>query len=261
MPEQKVSRAELERLLPGAEVHIFDTIGSTNQWLLERAERSFGDVFCLAHTQHLGRGRRGKGWQSPRGSFYGSAMLPMRGSAARIGPFSLAVASALAGVLEGFGVRGTGLKWPNDVQVDGKKIAGILLELSPHSLRSGAELSHRLVIGIGLNLEPVAADVGQAATSLREVLRGEMPTLQTVAAGIWTALRRCRDQFEAHGFAPFQPFWAERDALVDRVVLVTQGDARWRGTVLGLNPDGSLRVKADGVEHAISAGEVTVRAQ
>ncbi|MEM7379306.1 MAG: biotin--[acetyl-CoA-carboxylase] ligase [Pseudomonadota bacterium] len=252
-------QATLGAGLPDCEVTVLPEVGSTNQWLLDRAAHAVGDTFCLAMRQTAGRGRRGKGWVSPAGNFYGSASLTVRGEPAAIGPFSLAAATALAGVLSDLGVSPIGLKWPNDVQVDGCKLAGILLELSPHA--NPATGSQRVVVGIGLNVEPVEGDTGQRTTSVREAVPAAVLPLDALAYRIWTALRACRDRFEHRGFAGFQDDWAARDVLAGQPVTVLQGETRWHGTARGVNADGTLRVDSGDGERAVSAGEVSVRAR
>ncbi|MEM9601236.1 MAG: biotin--[acetyl-CoA-carboxylase] ligase [Pseudomonadota bacterium] len=259
MSDAAALQATLRAGLPDCAVTVLAEVGSTNQWLLDRAESAVGDAFCLALRQTAGRGRRGKDWLSPVGNFHGSASLTVRGEPAAIGPFSLAAATALAGVLEDLGVSPIGLKWPNDVQVDGRKIAGILLELSAHA--NPATGSQRVVVGIGLNVEPVESDTGQPTTSVRETVPTVVPPIDEIAYRIWTALRACRDRFERRGFPGFRDDWRARDVLAGLPVTVLQGEARWHGTARGVNADGTLRVDSGDGERAVSAGEVSVRAR
>ncbi|MEM6986825.1 MAG: biotin--[acetyl-CoA-carboxylase] ligase, partial [Pseudomonadota bacterium] len=170
MLDPNALEAAIRAELPEVPVSVLESVGSTNQWLLDRSENENGDRFCLALEQTSGRGRRGKSWRSPVGNFYGSASLPLAADAAEMGPFSLAVATVVAEVLEQLGIANVRLKWPNDVCVADKKIAGILLELSQHRTHHGGRRQQRVVVGIGLNVVPVKDDVGQSVTSLQDCL-------------------------------------------------------------------------------------------
>ncbi len=264
MPEQLGAfaiQALIEPALPACSVTVLDEVGSTNQWLIDAQPSGTQDHFCLALQQRSARGRRGKGWESPLGNFYGSASLAIDASPSAVGPFSLAVACTVAETLEDAGVTGVRLKWPNDVQVDGRKIAGILLELPPVTPSlSHTHSTQRVVVGVGINVESMTADVGQPVASLREQLGDFTPSLATLAASLWSGLRAARTRFVAEGFAAFADSWHQRDALHGADVNVLQGATQWQGRVVGIAPDGSLRVERDGIETRVNAGEVSVRA-
>ena len=138
----------LQAEAPMAPVHCFPVIDSTNQYLLERVNTLSSGESCLAECQTAGRGRRGKPWVSPFGC---QLILSMywrleQGMAAAMG-LSLAVGVAVVEALESLGYPGVALKWPNDLYYQGRKLAGILVEMS-----GSAGASCHLVIGVGLNL-------------------------------------------------------------------------------------------------------------
>lgn len=265
MPEQLGSfalQAVIQSALPDSCVTVLEQVGSTNQWLLDSQPSDRLDHFCLALTQSAGRGRRGKDWQSPVGHFYGSASLVVSLPPSALGPLSLAIACTVAEVLEGFGVAGIRLKWPNDIQIDGQKLAGILLELPPSApnARSNTERVQRVVVGLGVNRVPLGESVGQSATSLTHALAGDAPPLDAMASCLWAAMRDCRSVFEDRGFAAFEAAWRERDCLSGQDVTVLQGETRWVGRADGVTSDGNLRVLTHDGSREVSAGEVSVRA-
>ena len=122
-------------------------------------------LVIVAEQQTAGRGRRGRAWVSPGENLYYSLAITV-GGARELEGLSLVVGLAVLRALESLGVRDAGLKWPNDLLQGGKKIAGILLELSGDP----ADLCH-VVIGIGINVNmKTVTDIGQPWTSLREAL-------------------------------------------------------------------------------------------
>ncbi|MCB1639256.1 MAG: biotin--[acetyl-CoA-carboxylase] ligase, partial [Thiothrix sp.] len=122
-------------------IHIFQALDSTNRWLLEQGKG--GDV-CLAETQTAGRGRYGKSWQSPAGNIYCSVRWHFEVIPPHFGCLSLVVGVALARALEQAGLQGHGLKWPNDLWHQDRKLGGILIQT--------AEVLSQVVIGFGLNV-------------------------------------------------------------------------------------------------------------
>lgn len=148
VPMALYDEAQLQALAPMAPVHCFPVIDSTNQYLLEQVNQLSSGESCLAECQTAGRGRRGKPWVSPFGC---QLILSMywrleQGMAAAMG-LSLAVGVAVVQALESLGYPGVELKWPNDLYYQGRKLAGILVEMS-----GSAGASCHLVIGVGLNL-------------------------------------------------------------------------------------------------------------
>lgn len=244
---------QLAPLRPGLTVEVLAETDSTNTRLLERARA--GDTSpCLMVAEHqtAGRGRQGRGWRSEAGaSLTFSLGLPL--APADWSGLSLVIGLALAEAL-GTEVR---LKWPNDLWLldargQGRKLGGILIETVAVQGRRHA------VIGIGLNVAPVAMDDGRNQVAwLQEILPGltAPQALQRVAAPLLAALER----FERDGFAPFMAAYAQRDALLGREVTTTQPGAG-HGQAVGVDASGSLRLRTpDGNVVSILSGEVSVR--
>src|SRR5690606_37620720 len=148
-------------------LEVLFSVDTTNAWLLQqvRQQRRWlednGCAVCLAERQTAGRGRRGRAWVSPFGSnLYFTMAQNFQGGALALEGLRLVVGVSVVEALAGLGIKGLGLKWPNDVFCQGSKVAGILLEMN-----GDVSGECQVVIGIGLNIrcEPSAmADVGQA---------------------------------------------------------------------------------------------------
>ena len=242
-----------------ASLEIGWALGSTNSELLRRSAPLRGTDVLLAERQTGGRGRRGRAWASPlAANIYLSLSRTFAGGLSRMGGLSLAAGVAVGEALRELGVAGVGLKWPNDVLVDGRKLGGLLVE-------GGGEFAGpaRAVIGLGLNVRmptTAAADITQPWTDL-DTLAGEPVSRNSVVAALVAHLRPALEQFEQQGLAPFLPRYAALDVLHGRAVRVEEAGVLHEGMACGLAEDGALRVEIDGVARHFHAGEVSVRAQ
>jgi BirA family biotin operon repressor/biotin-[acetyl-CoA-carboxylase] ligase len=276
---------QLEPLLPGLSVEVLPTCPSTNSALLERARtvpgrRSADAMPCLlvAEDQTVGRGRLGRPWKSrPGASLTFSLCLPV--AAADWSGLSLAVGVALAEALQALVVsseRGSkagvvpegrsrvGLKWPNDLWLDDRKLGGILIE----SVAAG---NQRLaVIGCGLNVLPMVAPshapgFGSGFACARELRSDLTPPL--LLAQLALPLVRAVLEFERDGFAAFASRFARLDVLAGREVhtMTPAGseagpDAnRIEGTAAGVDAQGALQVRTTVGMRSVSSGEISVR--
>jgi len=237
------------------------SLDSTNSELLRRSTPLRGTDVLLAERQTGGRGRRGRVWASPLAAHvYLSLARQFSGGLARLGGLSLVAGIAAAEALRGVGFTGVQLKWPNDLVVVSpaglRKLGGLLVE-------GGGEHGGpvRAVVGLGVNVrmpEAFAAGIGQPWIDLQS-LHGEAVSRNAVVAALLGALLPAFDLFDAEGLAPFLPRYAALDVLSDREVDVHEGARTRRGIALGIAEDGALRVRIDGREQRVHAGEVSVR--
>ncbi|MEO5595892.1 MAG: biotin--[acetyl-CoA-carboxylase] ligase [Lysobacteraceae bacterium] len=232
-------------------------IDSTNSEMLRRESDAHCEVL-FAERQFAGRGRRGRGWVTPLGAQLAFSLRRRfdHGIGALAG-LSLAVGAAAADGLAAAGYPQIGLKWPNDLMVDGRKLGGILIEL-------GGEYAGpaRVVIGIGINLALPPAAVGaidQPWIDLRQLDSGRALARNKIAAALLDALLPALDQFEAEGLAPFQARWHARDVLRGREVTVIGDGPGYVGVALGIADNGALRVRHANGERLHHGGEVSVR--
>lgn len=211
----------------------------------------------LAEWQQAGRGRRGRGWVAPPGgSLALSFAYRFDVGLPRLGPLSLVAGVACAEVLHSAGVQDVGLKWPNDVLVNGRKLAGLLVEL-----QGSVDGPCNVVIGIGLNVclsERAQAAIDQAVTDL--VSAGfEATRRNDIASALISAFDRACDRFQREGFAPFRDAWARFDRLEGRAVDVHGSDGLRTGLAAGVSDRGGLWVWTERGREELVAGEVSLR--
>ena len=251
-------------------VEVLESVGSTNQWLLQMPWDSpaGGPRLALARRQTAGRGRRGRVWLSGGAeslTFSVALEARMPGAAARLSGLpvitGVAIAERLAQLTDGLG-----LKWPNDLMRHGLKVAGLLLESRLQADRV------RIVAGLGLNLLPAPdrlAAVGQPAGSLfddparmpgRGWLAGELARLMIDAALACT--ESASDAGPALPRATLPQRWARFDTLAGAdVAIVFDGVAVRTGVAAGVDADGALLLHSADGDHRISVGEVSLRRQ
>jgi BirA family biotin operon repressor/biotin-[acetyl-CoA-carboxylase] ligase len=233
------------------------SVGSTNDEAAAWARATPGapaGAVVVADAQDKGRGRLGRRWHSPPGeSLYLSVVLRPPLPPHRVPPMTLAAGVAVAETLLAFDVT-PALKWPNDVQLDGKKVAGILTEMS-----GDIDRVHHLVVGIGVNLNTRAFpdELAGIATSVA-LARGGAVSRAEFAATLCARLESWFVRFVAEGAAPVVVAWKQHARFFGRRVHVTSGRDRLEGVAEDLEDDGALRVRLDdGRATRVVAGEVT----
>ena len=233
-------------------------IDSTNNELLRAAGNGASDLsVCLAETQSAGRGRRGRTWISPLGAnVYFSLLKRFERGMDTLAGLSLVAGVALAQTLEDCGAQGIGLKWPNDIVADGRKLAGILVEAGGEFL--GPCFA---VIGIGINLRlPDDADTGQPVADLARVSGVALASRNRVVARLLMRLVDALDRFAGEGFAAFAPAYALRDALAGKAVRVQSANGVREGIAEGVDARGALRVRHGATLAVYDSADVSVRA-
>lgn len=243
---------------PGWLAYVVPSLDSTNAEALRLLSSSPAlPFYVLAERQTSGRGRRGRSWVSPFGeNIYYSLVLRIDGGMRQLEGMSLAVGLALLQVVRDCGVSSAGLKWPNDVLVGERKLAGILLELSGDP----ADVCH-VVIGIGLNVNMLAAEVGaigQPWTSMRMELGRQLDRNDLVCA-LNRQLSHYLDIQLRHGFAALQDEWQRSHLWQLRPVALTAGGEPVEGVVLGVDQSGAVRMQVEGIERVFSGGELSLR--
>lgn len=242
-----------------APIQIVDQVDSTNAKLLRHlAENTLQQSSVIvAEMQTAGRGRRGRSWLSPYASNINLSMYRRfdQGVAA-IDGLSLVVALAVAKVLKQISPNFS-VKWPNDVLYEGKKVAGILLELSGDPTGTC-----HIIIGIGLNVNITRGDyinsVGQSWTSLAQITQHSHDRNQ-LAAQLINSLNHAIETFENKGFTHFKEQWLKSDALIGHDVVVYLGERAILGQAKGVSDKGELKVlTANGLE-LFNGGEVSLR--
>lgn len=208
----------------------FARIDSTNQWLL--TEGRCGQL-CVADQQTAGRGRQGKTWHSAStDNLYFSLKHCFTESVAHLSLLSLTVGIALAEALATLGLQGHQLKWPNDVYIQQKKLAGILLE---------SNAKHVMVIGIGLNRVSDFTQQQTGWTSLQTVM-SKPPSATILLATIINHLDRLLAAFPDYSTKKLQTQWANWDMLAGRPIHLQQAGRHYDGIAQGISAQGELAV-------------------
>jgi len=243
-------------LSPEVEVH--SLIDSTNDYLMRRLPNQLtqGQV-CLAEYQSAGRGRRGRQWVSPFGSqIYLSMYWYLEdGLSAAMG---LSLVSALAVSDAVFAISGVQvqLKWPNDIYVDGVKLAGILIDLEGQAL----EPSHS-VIGIGLNLDmpaQAAKEIDQRWTDLQSHSKTKIDR-NALSAQLIHCLHARLQQHQKEGLTTMIDEWHAHDIYINKRVKLLTGERVTKGICRGINNQGALLLEVNGLVKPIYGGEVSLR--
>ncbi len=251
-----VMSPEASALVPGIEVHL--DLTSTNAYLLARAASGAPAGWaCFAEHQSDGRGRRGRTWVSPfGGNLYVSVLWRFSSSASVANGLSPALGLAVAEALHAAAVPGVGVKWPNDVVWQGKKLAGVLLEMAGESAGPCY-----VVAGIGVNvaMSGLAADtIDQPWTDVQRITSA--PVARNHLAGtLLESVITTMHEFEHNGFTPMVSRWRARDVFAGRRAELQLSSEAIHGIVEGIDDRGALLFERAGRTLAFTTGELSLR--
>jgi BirA family transcriptional regulator, biotin operon repressor / biotin---[acetyl-CoA-carboxylase] ligase len=248
-----VAEAEL-RLPPAYRLVSLETVGSTNEEAKRLARAGAEDgTLVWAREQTRGKGRSGRAWTSPPGNLYLSLVLR---------PDCPPVAASQLGFVAALGAGG-GLaevlppmidlryKWPNDILLNRRKVAGILLETES----AAADRLDWLVLGIGINVAERPPDAAFPATSLRE--EGD---LESTVEGVLEAFARhflsWVNRWLDDGFAPVRAAWRKSAIGIGEEIRVRLPNAELEGVFEDIDQDGALLLRESGTVRRITAGDV-----
>lgn len=240
-----------------AGIEVLRELDSTNRYLLQAAAggADSGSI-CLAEYQYGGRGRRGRNWASPYGgNIYLSLLWRFNDGTARLGGLSLAVAVALMRLLQELGVEKAGIKWPNDILVEGRKLAGILSDVAGES--NGP---CHVVIGIGMNFrmsKNQAAMIEQPWTDLSRfgLKRGR----SEIAGRLIHHLLLVLDSYQKQGLVAFIDEWRQWDLARDNPITICHGEKYREGVARGIDEQGMLLVEHSEGINKYASGEISLR--
>jgi BirA family transcriptional regulator, biotin operon repressor / biotin---[acetyl-CoA-carboxylase] ligase len=243
--------------LNGLQVH--PILDSTNQYLYHQLnEDNFHARVVLAEFQEQGKGRRGNDWLSP----YGSGICMSFGWHFQSTPASYTALSLATGVvvcrsLQRLGISNVGLKWPNDIISEGKKLGGILLES-----RSETAGCSDVVIGIGINVdipEETKNVISQSVTDINNLTQATQ-TRNALVAFLIEELLIMLDDYQGHGFASCIDEWRKFDQLKDREADLILPNETLCGKIMGIDENGLLLMSINGETKKFSGGELSLRA-
>jgi len=255
-PMQLLNEEAILAQLNQPNLAIIPVIDSTNQYLLERMnELQSGDA-CIAEYQQAGRGRRGRQWFSPFGAnLYMSMYWRLeQGPAAAMG-LSLVIGIVIAETLQQLGAQDVRVKWPNDLYLQDRKLAGILVELTGKTGDAA-----QIVMGAGINLAMRGAEtaqINQGWINLQEA--GIAIDRNDLAARLINSLREALPLFERDGLAPFTERWKALDNFFNRPVKLLIGEREIHGIARGIDKQGGLLLEQDGEVKSWVGGEISLR--
>ncbi len=238
------------------DIDVFMQVGSTNDIAMARAFEGSG-YLCLAEHQKSGRGRRGREWVSPFGhNIYMSLIWEFDGGVSCLEGLSLAVGVCVVDALQDIGLKELSLKWPNDILLDGKKLGGVLLEISGDPMGTC-----QVVVGIGLNVrmddKHSIGKISQPWSSISQQL-GHV-SRNTLVARFTNRLIPMLSNFHINGFSEYKDRWNAFDAYKNMRVQVLSGDNLIDGEDLGVDDSGALLLLQEGGVKRIYGGEVSLR--
>jgi len=244
-------------------LEVFLELDSTNRHLLAQPMPAPGTMHvALAEFQHAGRGRQGRSWNAPLG---GGLCVSVAWQFAETPPalsaLSLAIGVAVRRALAALTGLEVGLKWPNDLVFDGRKLGGILVELSAE--QHGA---CRVVAGLGLNVsipsEQLAAlsDWERGAVDLVTALGDGVPSRSELAGTLIASLAALFEGYPRSGFEPYAAEWGAAHVLAGQAVRLVEPAGESHGVVRGIEADGALVLETGGGRlRRVVAGDVTLR--
>jgi BirA family transcriptional regulator, biotin operon repressor / biotin---[acetyl-CoA-carboxylase] ligase len=233
--------------------------GSTNEVAFRLAEEGAEDgTVVIADSQSLGKGRLGRRWESPPGvNLYCSVILrpcilPLQAS-----QLTFLSAVAVAEAIEDTSKIRPTIKWPNDLLVRGKKVAGLLNEMSAET-----EKVNFIILGIGININMKESqfppDLRHPATSL-EIEAGHPLSRLALTRNLLQSLDRLYHSYLADGYEPIRAEWLRHADMIGRTIRVSFQDKEVMGEAAGIDDDGALLLRhADGRLERVLAGDVTI---
>jgi BirA family biotin operon repressor/biotin-[acetyl-CoA-carboxylase] ligase len=263
VPLALLDRARIERELGARSarfaLEVLDSAESTNTLLMQRAaEGAPAGSVIAAEWQSHGRGRHGRVWHSmPGAALTFSVLWRFQQGAGFLAGLSLAIGVAVARALAVLGVDNAGLKWPNDVLWDGRKLAGILIEMQGDTLGPSAA-----VIGIGLNCrlpDALRDRIDQPVADLAAAC-GTAPDRNRVLALLLIELERVLDAFARDGFSPLRDEWQRHHVYQRKAVRLALPDGGVvSGTAEGVADDGALLLATKTGPRRFHSGDVSLR--
>lgn len=259
-----ISREIKEKAVLFSKINVLPTVDSTSSFLTRawQAEPGNGRI-CIAEHQTQGRGRKGRKWFSPFGSnLYFSLGLNLPIGLSALGGLSLAVGIGLTKLLNRHTNQKVSLKWPNDLLVNQRKLAGILVEASGDSNDSSF-----LNIGIGINWNMLDKDeqIGQPWANLQSILNCEENDKRLdrneILSLILLELDQLLVEYIENGFESFRKEWSEHSAYYGKAITLQSRSGKVSGTESGIDKTGAIRIKTREGEKTFYSGEVSLRAE
>jgi BirA family transcriptional regulator, biotin operon repressor / biotin---[acetyl-CoA-carboxylase] ligase len=251
--------AGLKSRVMGKDIHSFKSIGSTNEVAKRLAESGAAEgTLVIAERQIRGRGRLGRTWHSPSGQgLYFSLVLRPRLNFEKMPALSMVAALSVCRAIENQTQLSVQIKWPNDCFLKGKKVAGILVEISAE-----LDMVSYAILGIGINVNNQPRDFPSDLKS--KAISLEMAGCQTVDRAallryFLTDFERSYHNFHRYGLRFLGPELVRRSVVLGKKITINFGNKKISGIATGFDQNGALRLKDREGVRIISAGEVSLR--
>jgi len=260
MPGEPINETTVRQAVErhGFDWHYRHNTESTNADVLRYQQQYQREVVAVSEAQSAGRGRRGRQWLSPFAqNIYCTIGITKEIPASSQGLLSMVTGLALCRALEQSAVAMVGLKWPNDLLFEGRKLGGILIESRPLD-----ETRFYFAIGFGLNVFMTAAELAeipQPATSLAQIAATGVDRTQVLTASIDRIISSIRE-FDYSAAQALIDEFAHFDVFHGRPIDVIAGDSRIRGINRGITPAGQLQLETEHGMELHSAAEISLRA-
>ena len=235
------------------DLHLLLAVDSTNTWVMDNRKVSKPYTFCLAELQKEGKGRRGRQWVSPFGkNICLSVGFDLPGGVEVLSGLSLVIGISVIRALNMLGVSSAKLKWPNDILIDGQKVAGILVEL-----QGEATTGWRVTAGIGLNVAMNRSEgegIDQPWVSLSKYVDFSR---DFIASALIESVVNVLEVYRREGFSVFVEEWQSSDLLRGKYVQISASEIA--GIALGVDASGALLLDTENGVKSVNAGEVSIQ--
>ena len=247
---------ELQQQAQRDKLLVLNVIDSTNQYIKDHQAELPSGFVCVAEAQTAGRGRHGRKWVSPYGaSLYLSMHWAFAEGYQALNGLSLVVGVAVVRALAKIGLKEAKLKWPNDIYVNDKKLAGILIEVEG---QIGAACQTVIGIGINVALPATVTEIDQPFTDIQRILQGNVDR-NYFAAMLIDELHTTMPLFEKSGLEPFIEAWQAADVYAGKAIRLVIGQNNINGICRGINHSGALLLETSEGVQAYLGGEISVR--
>ena len=248
----------------GQEAYYFDSIDSTQSQALKMANESKNNgTIVIAEKQTGGRGRSGRKWVSPKGGIWFSIILHPKFDISNTTLFPIASSLALSNAIEKVCRISTELKWPNDLTIKGKKLAGMLVDASFESNRI-----ENLILGVGINFEVDTKEIEKTlrktpnyygVSSLNEQ-KNKCKPIELIQSFL-SELEQVYEELNSNQTNKIISKWTKKSSTIGKKIEIDTNDGKITGEAIKIDNDGGLLIKDKGKTHKVIAGDVIHRSK
>ena len=248
----------------GQEAYYFDSIDSTQSQALKMANESKNNgTIVIAEKQTGGRGRSGRKWISPKGGIWFSIILHPKFDISNTTLFPIAASLALSNAIEKTCSVSTELKWPNDLTIMGKKLAGMLVDASFESNKI-----ENLILGVGINFDVNTKEIEKilkktpnyyGVSSLNEQ-KNKCKPIELIQSFL-SELEQVYEELNSNQTNKIISKWTKKSSTIGKKIEIDTNDGKITGEAIKIDNDGGLLIKDKGKTHKVIAGDVIHRSK